>query len=158
MLCIRYDSSVTYTDVFGDKNCKVYSIFARNDEDARSIVKEILFYAEGVSDINEIVVTPAKPAFGVENRITLSLINVLREVNKLLSGSTYKDFLELFIKFGGKNLKLGGKPSYLIDLLGFTLLIEMNNGTASINNSEIRYVDENGYKYVIRKGEVYYAS
>ena len=41
MLSIRYRTSVSYKDVFGEENRKVYELFARNDEDAKSITSEI---------------------------------------------------------------------------------------------------------------------
>ena len=93
MLSIRYRTSVSYKDVFGEENRKVYELFARNDEDARSITSEIFLLDEGVSEDMEINVTPVKPPAEVEFRIDRSLVDVLRELNKLISGANYKEYV-----------------------------------------------------------------
>lgn len=158
MLSIRYRTSVSYKDVFGDENRKVYELFARNDEDARSITSEIFLLDEGVSEDMEINVTPLKPPAEVESRIDRSLVDVLRELNKLVSGANYKDFMSMYLKLGGKNLKLGSNASFMLEFLGFTFALQMKNGTPEINRTEIRYTDANNHKYVIRYGEVFYAN
>lgn len=158
MLSIRYHTSVTYKDVFGTENRKVYDLFARNDEDAKSITTEIFLLDEGVSEDMEINVEAVKPPTEVESRIDRSLVDVMRELIKLMRDATYKDFLDLFLKLGGKNLKLGDNPSFMLDFLGFTFIAEIRNGVAGINRSEIRYTDANNHKYVIRHGEVFYGN
>lgn len=152
---VKYKVVVSYLSFLGEEKEKEYIFFARDDTDARNIASELFLLDEGVSSEMQIFVTPIIPDVVDEHRIDMELVSVLREIEKLFQNITYPEFMEMFIKFSGRDLELGQNPSYTIDFLGFTMRLSMVNKKCVVDRSEITYRDNNNHLYIIRGGIVY---
>lgn len=155
LLSVKYKVVISYVSFLGEESEKEYYFFARNDEDARNIASELFLLDEGVSSEMKVDVTPIMPDALEERRIDRELVTVLREIERLFQNITYPEFMEMFIKFAGRDLDLGATPSYTIDFLGFTMRLSMVDKRCVVDRKEIVYRDDNNHVYVIRGGIVY---
>lgn len=158
MIPIKYDATVHYKSTSNHALQKSYTFFAKDDNNAKEIALELFLIDEGVSNDMDVSVSPIGVSLDEESRIDKTLIKVLREVDKVVSGANYVQFLEVFQTFQGKNIKLGKNASYTIEIMGFKIRVAMDGMQAVVCRDEIAYTDETGNFYVIRRGNVYHGN
>lgn len=157
MLPVKYTATITYKSTDNHSLNKNYIFFARDDSNAKEIAIELFLIDEGISNDMEVEVTPIEVTEHEELLVDRSTVKVLREVDKVVSGVNYVEFLNIFRKFEGKNLKLGSDASFNIEFMGFTFHIVMRNRQAMVCRDEFTYMHENRL-YVVRLGKVYYGN
>lgn len=151
MTPIRYKAKIVY-----DFDSIIeYKIFADTKDNAYNIAEELFLIQEGVCPDKVVTVTPMVVDSKEESTIDNLLIGVLKELSKVIETISYPEFLDLFLKFDGKNLKLGDNPSFVFTFLGFTLKMYIENHEVKISRDEILYIDEVGRLFVIRNGIIY---
>lgn len=154
---IRYNTVVRYTDLYEVRKEKSYNIFAIDDEDAEKITLELFLIDEGLSSDMDVTVQSILAEPEVDAKITKVLVSVLRELNKIIIGVTYPEFLRIYENFSGKYLVLGQEPSYYIQFMGFTLQVKLVDHKAVLSRDEIVYTDDEGREYIIKGGNTYVA-
>lgn len=154
---IRYNTVVRYTDLYEVRKEKSYNIFAIDDEDAEKITLELFLIDEGLSSDMDVTVQAMLAEPEVDAKITKVLVSVLRELNKIIIGVTYPEFLRIYENFSGKYLVLSQEPSYYIQFMGFTLQVKLVDHKAVLSRDEIVYTDDEGREYIIKGGNTYVA-
>lgn len=157
MWYILYNVNIHYKEG-ADFNVSKYTLFARDEENARSIAEELFYISYGRIVPMQTLVKP-KP---VRKEIADSVLNIAhsyyKEFETLLTGKDYTGFLDCFLSYNGFGLAFGS-PHFYIRFNPVCLRIDFTNGICSVN-PKVRveydgnvYVVENLEKVYIARGE-----
>jgi len=157
MELIRYSATVVYKDVLDEELIKNWVFLARDITDATSIAYELYSMFIGVSEVMNMNVVPVRVSEEVVlNSIRSTARDVVCGIVSIFKDITYEEFLRKFISFGGRDLKLGTRPSFELTFMSYTVEVYMQDGKCYVNTDEVVYTDSLSRHFIIRDNRVFY--
>lgn len=160
---IKWSVGISYTDISERRLFAKYVLNARNKNMAEDLAKELFIMEHGVCDSISTIVEP-EHLTSEDMKVMLNVKDDnFRELDRIFSNKTYKDFTIAFQQFDGFSAYLSAFDDsfFWLTFLNMTVKAVFKvNGECYIDTKEVYYKDEFGKKMVARNSwtEYYYCT
>ena len=147
MWYICYDVNIHYKEG-ATFNVRKYSLFARDEDNARNIAEELFYVEVGKFLPQQVLVKPHIVSTAIKKEVLRIAENYYKELSSALNGKDYRSFLDSYLAYNGFGLTLGNKPRFLLKLN--TVCVKVDFDVTSCVSQEFVRVVYDDRTYVVK--------